>query len=108
MTKVPVPKYAQAAAIVRAQVADGTLKPGDAAPSGVQLARLTGFCELTCRRALRILIGDGILVPGLSANARPPSPSPAGRPRRARPVSCPARCRHCAARMGWTSPPSPS
>ena len=67
----PAPKYAQAAALVRAQVADGTLKPGEAAPSGAQLARLTGFSPLTCRRALRTLISDGILVPGLSANARP-------------------------------------
>ena len=71
-------KYAQAAAVVRAQVADGTLKPGDAAPSGAQLARLTGFCEMTCRRALRILISDGILVPGLSTNARPRVAAPGG------------------------------
>jgi len=71
MTPLPAPKYAQAAAIIRAQVADGTLTPGEAAPSGAQLARLTGFCALTCRRALRTLISEGILVPGPSANARP-------------------------------------
>jgi hypothetical protein len=34
---VTAPKYAQAAAIVRAQVADGMLKPGQAAPSGARL-----------------------------------------------------------------------
>jgi hypothetical protein len=66
-----VPKYAQAAAIVRAQVADGTLKPGQAAPSGARLARLTGFSVLTCRRALRALLTDGTLAPGPSRNARP-------------------------------------
>jgi hypothetical protein len=71
VTPLPAFKYAQAAAIVRAQVADGTLKPGQAAPSGAQLARLTGFCPLTCRRALRFLISEGTLVPGPSANARP-------------------------------------
>jgi hypothetical protein len=67
-----VHKYEQAAAVVQAQVADGTLKPGQPAPSGAQLARLTGFSTLTCRKALRTLIGDGVLTPG---------PSPAPRPR---------------------------
>ncbi|HVT69961.1 MAG TPA: helix-turn-helix domain-containing protein [Trebonia sp.] len=65
------PKYVQAAAIVRAQIEDGTLKPGQAAPSGAHLARLTGFSELTCRKALRTLVTAGVLVPGLSVNARP-------------------------------------
>ena len=66
-----MPRHAQAAALVRAQIADGTLKPGQAAPSGAQLARLTGFCALTCRRALHELVEDGTLVRGLSPNARP-------------------------------------
>ena len=44
------PRYVQVAAIVRAQVADGTLEPGQAAPSGAQLARLTGFSPLTLYR----------------------------------------------------------
>ena len=65
------PRHARAAAMIRAQVADGTLKPGQAAPSGAALARLTGFCPLTCRRALRALIADGTLVRGASPNARP-------------------------------------
>jgi len=65
-----VPKYIQAARTVRAQVEDGTLKPGDRAPSGAALAHLTGFSTLTCRKALRVLIGDGLLVPGPSPNAR--------------------------------------
>jgi hypothetical protein len=67
---VTAPKYAQAAAIVRALVADGTLKPGQAAPSGARLARLTGFCELTCRKALRMLIEEGVLTPGPTPAAR--------------------------------------
>ncbi|HEX4832402.1 MAG TPA: GntR family transcriptional regulator [Trebonia sp.] len=72
MTGLPLHKYEQAAAIVRAQITDGTLKPGQPTPSGAQLARLTGFSTLTCRKALRTLLRDGILTPG---------PSPAGRPR---------------------------
>jgi transcriptional regulator with XRE-family HTH domain len=65
------PKYARVAAAVRGQIADGTLRPGQPAPSGAALSRLTGFSTLTCRRALRVLIGDGVLVPGPSRNARP-------------------------------------
>jgi hypothetical protein len=80
VTGLPVHKYEQAAAIVRAQITDGTLKPGQPAPSGDALARLTGFSTLTCRKALRTLIGDGILTPG---------PSPAARPR----VAVPGRRR---------------
>ena len=67
----PAPKYAQVAALVRAQVADGALRPGEAAPSGAQLARLTGFSVLTCRKGLWLLIREGVLSPGSSPAARP-------------------------------------
>jgi DNA-binding transcriptional MocR family regulator len=66
----PVPKYMQAAAIVRAQVTDGTLQPGQAAPSGAALASLTGFCGLTCRKALQVLVSEGVLVPGPAPSTR--------------------------------------
>jgi DNA-binding transcriptional regulator YhcF (GntR family) len=66
-----IPKHAQAAALVRAQVTDGTLRPGQTAPSGAQLARLTGFSVLTCRKALRTLVTDGTLTRGVSPHARP-------------------------------------
>ena len=65
------PRQEQAAAIIRAQVADGTLRPGQAAPSGGQLARLTGFSPLTCRKALRALVADSTLVRGVSPHSRP-------------------------------------
>jgi DNA-binding XRE family transcriptional regulator len=71
MTGQPVRKYAQVAAMVRAQVADGTLKAGQSAPSGDALSRLTGFSALTCRKALRALIAEGILSPGATPSARP-------------------------------------
>ena len=64
-------KYLQAAAIVRAQVIDGTLKPGQPAPSAARLARLTGFSVLTCRKGLRVLVTEGVLTPGPSPAARP-------------------------------------
>jgi len=66
-----MPKYARVADAVRAQIADGTLRPGQPAPSGAALSRVTGFSTLTCRKALRVLIADGALVPGPSRNARP-------------------------------------
>jgi len=66
-----LPKYAQVAASVRAQIEDGMLLPGAPAPSGAALARATGFSDLTCRKALRLLIKSGVLLPGPSANARP-------------------------------------
>jgi DNA-binding transcriptional regulator YhcF (GntR family) len=65
------PKYAQAAALIRAQIEQGALRPGQPVPSGAALARATGYSVLTCRKALRELVADGILVPGHSVNARP-------------------------------------
>jgi Bacterial regulatory proteins, gntR family len=65
-----IPRYVQAANIVRSQIADGTLKPGATVPSGDALARITGFGHLTCRKALRTLAAAGVLVPGPSRNAR--------------------------------------
>jgi DNA-binding XRE family transcriptional regulator len=100
----PAPKYVQVAALVRAQVADGTLRPGEAAPSGAQLARLTGFSALTCRKGLRLLIREGVLSPGASPAARPrvtvPEGTPAGEAARALSRGLAARRHAC----GLTQP----
>ena len=74
-----LPRYKQAAAIVRARIDAGTLRPGEPAPSGAELARITGYASLTCRRALRTLLADGTLTAGPSLNARPRVAAP-GRP----------------------------
>jgi DNA-binding transcriptional regulator YhcF (GntR family) len=66
-----LPKYLRVAAAIRRQIADGALRPGQPAPSGAELSRAFGFSTLTCRKALRALIEDGLLVPGPSRNARP-------------------------------------
>jgi DNA-binding XRE family transcriptional regulator len=66
-----LPKYLRVAAAIRRQIADGTLRPGQPAPSGAELSRAFGFSTLTCRKALRALIAEGLLVPGPSPNARP-------------------------------------
>jgi len=65
----------QVSADIRARIADGTLLPGQPAPSGAALAHATGYSDLTCRKALRTLIRDGVLVPGPSRNARPRVPA---------------------------------
>ncbi len=70
------PRFAQAAAIVRAQVADGTLKPGQPAPSGAHLARVTGFSQDTCVKALRALTAEGTLTRGVSRERPPPRRRP--------------------------------
>jgi hypothetical protein len=75
-----LPKYLRVAASIRGQITDGTLRPGQPAPSGAALSRVTGYSTLTCRRALRVLIEDGVLVPGPSRNARPRVAGPAQPP----------------------------
>lgn len=74
--EVTSPKYVRAAELVRARIADGTLRPGESAPSAAALARTTGFSALTCRKALSILTKGGVLVPGRSRNGRPRVPGP--------------------------------
>jgi DNA-binding transcriptional regulator YhcF (GntR family) len=71
------PKYVRAAELVRARIADGTLRPGESAPSAAALGRTTGFSVLTCRKALWTLVNEGVLVPGRSRNGRPRVPGPA-------------------------------
>jgi DNA-binding XRE family transcriptional regulator len=73
---VDLPKYKEVAVRVRNQIADGTLLPGQPAPSGAALSRVTGYSTLTCRRALQVLVREGVLVPGTSPAARPRVPSP--------------------------------
>jgi DNA-binding transcriptional regulator YhcF (GntR family) len=70
-----LPKYTRVAASVRAQIADGVLRPGESAPSAAALARVTGLSPLTCRKALSILLKEGALVPGRSQHARPRVPA---------------------------------
>jgi ribosome-binding protein aMBF1 (putative translation factor) len=66
------------AALVRDMIADGTLKPGGAAPSGLELARETGYSIATTRAALRALLRDGTLTRGVSPAARPRGAQPGG------------------------------
>lgn len=58
------------ARLVLEMIADGTLKPGGAVPSGAALARVVGCSTLTARVALRMLLVDGTLVRGISRTGR--------------------------------------
>ena len=59
--------YVRLAAIVRQQVTDGTLKPGQPAPSITRLSQEYGHARPTCGKALRRLEGEQVLtrIPGL-------------------------------------------
>jgi DNA-binding transcriptional regulator YhcF (GntR family) len=53
--------WPQAVSAVRGMIADGTLKPGDPAPTAGELARETGLHPAACAAALRTLAADGTL-----------------------------------------------
>lgn len=56
---------------VRARISDGTLGPGSPVPSGTELSRITGCSEVTCRKALKALRVQGVLIDGMTRKARP-------------------------------------
>jgi GntR family transcriptional regulator len=59
--------YVRLAAIVRRQVIDGMLEPGQPAPSITRLSQEYGHARPTCGKALRLLEGEQVLtrIPGL-------------------------------------------
>ena len=59
--------YVRMAALIRRQIVEGKLKPGDPAPSITDLVSNHGHARQTCAKALRLLIDLGLAyrVPGL-------------------------------------------
>jgi DNA-binding GntR family transcriptional regulator len=56
-------KYVQLASLLRGQILDGTLRPGDCAPSITTLAaEHGGWARQTCAKALRMLEAEGLLL----------------------------------------------
>jgi DNA-binding GntR family transcriptional regulator len=80
-----VPAHLEVADHVRGQIADGTLKPGQAAPTQKDLSTATGRSQVTCRQALLLLVARGDLVAGESNYARPRVPGQPQGSRRYRP-----------------------
>jgi DNA-binding GntR family transcriptional regulator len=70
-------KYIRLAALLREQVMDGALKPGNPPPSITTLSQQYGYARQTCAKALRLLEGEGLLVriPGLGYYVVDPKPS---------------------------------
>ena len=70
MTAAPQPDpraYLRLAALIRDQIASGTLAPGGRLPSIAALRRQHGHSRQTVSKAMRILEGEGLIyrVPGL-------------------------------------------
>lgn len=55
------PIYMQMAATLRTQIVDGTIKTGDALPSERDLCAIMGASRVTVRKAIEILIEEGLL-----------------------------------------------
>jgi GntR family transcriptional regulator len=62
----PTPVYAQLAAILRARIERGDWQPGRRIMSEAQLVQTYGLARETTRKAIRVLIDEGVLltVPG--------------------------------------------
>ena len=58
----PIPKYFQLAEILRGQIADGTLKPGDQLPAEDALSQTHNVSRGTVREAIRMLAKDGLIL----------------------------------------------
>ena len=54
--------YVRIAAILRHQIADGTLQPGERTPSLTRLSQEHGHARLTSSKALRTLEGEGLVT----------------------------------------------
>lgn len=59
--------YVRLATIVRLQITDGTLEPGQPAPPITRLSQEHGHARPTCGKALRMMEREGLLtrIPGL-------------------------------------------
>ena len=56
------PPYYQLANILRRQIATGSLRPGDRVPSEAQLSELYEVSPMTARRALTVLLDEGLVT----------------------------------------------
>ncbi|CAM3795744.1 hypothetical protein GCM10009799_36270 [Nocardiopsis rhodophaea] len=57
----PIPPYRQLAAILRAQIQRGDYKPRRPIPSEERLVQDFGLSRPTVRKAIRVLVDEGIL-----------------------------------------------
>jgi GntR family transcriptional regulator len=57
----PVPKYYQLAEILRSQISEGVLNPGDQLPTEDILCQTYNVSRGTVREAVRVLVNDGLI-----------------------------------------------
>jgi GntR family transcriptional regulator len=71
------PVYRQVAAVLRQRIESGTYQPGRRLPSITGLVQEFGIAQLTARKALRVLVDDGLaeMSPGMGTyvKAAPPA-----------------------------------
>lgn len=67
-----VPVYRQVAAILRGRIESGEYQPGRRLPSVRGLVQEFGVAELTARKALRVLVDEGLaeMTPGMGTFVR--------------------------------------
>lgn len=58
----PVPKYYQLAEILRQQISEGVLNPGDQLPTEDALCQAHNVSRGTVREAVRVLVNDGLII----------------------------------------------
>jgi GntR family transcriptional regulator len=63
--RAPEPAYEQLAAIIRARIEDGTYPPRTAIPSITAIVAETGLAIGTVRKAIRVLVDEGLAVGSL-------------------------------------------
>jgi GntR family transcriptional regulator len=63
----PIPVYRQVAAILKERIEAGTYQPGKRLPSVRDLTQEFGIAQLTGRKALKVLVDEGIaeMSPGM-------------------------------------------
>jgi len=69
----PEPSYKQLADQLRDAISSGEISPGEALPSLSQMVTETGLSMSTVQRAVRVLVGEGLVVgvPGRGLFAGP-------------------------------------
>lgn len=72
------PVYLQIAAILRDKVSSGELRPGRQVPSETKLMQEYGVARLTARKAVRVLVSEGLVevVTGRGAYVLPENERP--------------------------------
>lgn len=69
-----IPVYRQVAAILKERIDAGTYQPGRRLPSVRDLVQEFGIAQLTGRKALRVLVDDGLaeMSPGMGTYVKAP------------------------------------